>query len=210
MYSGTNTTGNFTGNGAGLTNISAANLLPMLIVNTNSIQQSNAVNTAGTTITNGNVYTSGNFYLPSGGSLYGGTGLALQAYNTSVTVFNPAIFLLSISAKTNTANPYAITNDPTPGAWNIGPNARFSVTVPGTVTQNATLSTAINIVVSNADWTTAGITKPQFSQWGATYGVGALIITNWVTTQVVAPNSLWVLTNATGVAQINQTLVDKL
>ena len=136
-------------------------------------------------------------------STFGAAAKTTSIVGTSVTIY-------PMTAPTNTANVYCTTNDPMPGAWNIGPNARFSVTVPGTVTQNATLSTAINIIVSNADWTTAGITKPQFSQWGATYGVGALIITNWVTTQVVAPNSLWVLTNATGVAQINQTLVDKL
>ena len=122
-----------------------------------------------------------------------------------------------ITAVTNIANTYALTNDPTPGAWNTGPATRFTVTVPESATLSASTPTAFYITVSNADWTTAGTAKPQFSTFGITVGAATGStsgVTNYITTALLSPSSLWTATNLVGgqaiaIPGVNGTLVDK-
>jgi len=140
--------------------------------------------------------------MPSGGTvLVGGNIIVTNASQINVA--------------TNYANTYAVTNDPTPGAWNTGPNARFTVTVPEYATLSAAVATSFLITISNADWYTPGTYKPQFSTFGSAEPPNLLTptITNYISTVVIAPNSLWTATNlvngnSISVAGVNGTLVN--
>jgi hypothetical protein len=156
---------------------------------------------------NQNILWWGNFNMtgPSGGIFFYGSV-------TGNSMSSP-----TVNFRTNTASVFALTNDPVPGAWVAGPPQRFDVTVPVSHTLSATISTQDAIIVSNADWTTAGVTKSQFTTYRTPYYApitGVLnTVTNTAWTKVVSPNSLWTLTNLVGgtcsVVLENGTMVNK-
>jgi len=104
-------------------------------------------------------------------------------------------FQNTISAPTNNANFTVNTNDLVPGAWNIGPNARFSVATKVSNTSTLTVAAASYLLYSNA--VTGLITKQGYNSIPAGI-LAADTETNTLTIPDANPLSLFALTNDAG------------
>jgi len=104
-------------------------------------------------------------------------------------------FQNTISAPTNNANFTVNTNDLIPGAWNLGPNARFSVACKAFNTATLTVAAGTYLLYSNA----ANATTTKQGYFSISAGIlAADTVTNTMIIPDANPNSLYSLTNDAG------------
>lgn len=126
-------------------------------------------------------------------------GLYNIVYPQNVGNGSPLIFPNGLNgAYTNTANTYAITNDPTAmDSFMGGPNCRFQPCVNLTFTlDGVTASSQVAFVISNADWQTYPYLHQQyttnwFEYYPAITGVSATITRTFSNPDILSPNSQW-------------------